>query len=195
MAHLTRKEILAVFYRATMEALGYEPDEVRGRPPVRLTYGTLGQPDWTIHDDVVFLTFSDVSGDDTAQPVHTEWIEGERDVTRRHWSNRVLQIQFVAYGPNGYDNLLKIKHVFLDGSKTLRGADILLIPTADTPQYVPENYQNMWWDRADLTLRFNNTLQWDEEVKAIEKVPVEIHDNPVGSDRVNHDTGILIKKG
>ena len=30
--------------------------------------------------------------------------------------NRVLQISFTAYGPNGYDHLLEVKHAFLDGS-------------------------------------------------------------------------------
>ena len=197
MPNLTRKEILRIFYKATMAALGYDPDKSYGtkKPPVRLTYSTLGNPDWTVNEDVIFLTFSDASGDDTTQPVHETWISGERDLTLRHWTNRVVQISFTAYGPNGYDNLLKVRHAFMDGSDILRKADLLLIPSADTPQYVPENYQNMWWDRADLTLRFNNTMVWDETVRAIEKVPVTIIDNPIHTSHVNTDSGIIIKKG
>ena len=196
MPNLTRKEIMKIFYKATMAALGYDPNESYGikKPPVRLTYSTFGKPDWTINEDVIFLTFADVSGDDTALPIHEEWVDAGRDLIRRHWMNRVLQISFTAYGPNGYDNLIRIKHAFLDGSDVLRKASIFLIPSPDTPQYAPENYQNMWWNRADLSLRFNNTMSWDEEVRAIEKVPVTIIDNPHGSNKT-HETGIIIKKG
>lgn len=196
MAVLSRKEILKIFYRATMSALGYDPDKKYGvkKPPVRLTYSTFGKPDWTVQDNVIFLTFSDVAGDDTVLPVHEEWIRAGRDFIRRHYMNRVIQISFTAYGPDGYDNLLKVRHVFMDGSSILRKAGVYLIPTADTPQYIPENYQNMWWDRADLVLRFNSTMSWDEEVRAIEEVPVTIIDNPQHTNRT-HQSGVIIKKG
>lgn len=196
MANLTRKEILRVFYRATMLAIGMDPDKAYGteKPPVRISYPGEGQPDWTVEDDVIFLSYSDVSGDETTQPVHEEWKDSGKDLIRRHFTNRVLQISFVAYGPNGYDNLLKIRHAFLDGSSILRKADLMILPGADTPQYMPELYQNAWFSRADMSLRFNNTMTWDEDVRAIAQVPVTIHDNPAGTDR-NHDTGIIIKKG
>ena len=198
MPNLTRKEIMRLFYRATMAAIGEDPDKKYGtsKPPVRLTYSTFGKPDWTVNDDVIFLTFHDAGGDDTTQPIHEVWEDAGRDLLCRHYINRVLQISFTAYGPNGYDHLLEVKHAFLDGSDVLRKAGIMIIPSAETPQYVPENYQNMWWDRADLTLRFNYLMHWDEDVKAIEKVPVTIHANPPGeSHRVQTDSGIIIKKG
>lgn len=197
MGNVGRKAIMTAFYRATMAALGYDPYKNYGRqkPPVRLTYSTYGKPDWNIDDTVIFLTFTDVSGDDTSQPVHTTWEYGETELIRRHWNNRVLQINFTAYGPNCYEDLLRLRHVFMDGSEILRKSDLMLIPSADTPQYTPELYQNMWWERADLTLRFNNTVTWDETVSAIEKVPITIKDNPSHSDRVHEETGIIIKKG
>lgn len=196
MENLTRKEILKIFYKATMEALGHDSGKAYGtkKPLVRLTYSTFGKPDWTIDEDVVFLTFSDISGDDTSLPVHEEWIDAGRDLIRRHWTNRVFQISFTAYGPNGYDNLLKVRHHFMDGVPLLKKVAIYLIPSADTPQYVPENYQNMWWDRADLSLRFNHAMSWDEEIRAIEKVPVTIVDNPQQTTKTG-ETGIIIKKG
>ncbi|WP_303229420.1 hypothetical protein [uncultured Dialister sp.] len=206
MKSLTRREIMAAFYRATMTALGLDPDKEYGKtkPPVRLTYPTHGAPDWTVKDDVVFLTYTDVSGDDTSQPVHEKWIDEETKLIRRHFTNRVIQIGFTAYGPNGYDNLLKIRHAFYDGSPVLRAADLMLIPSPETPQYVPENYQNMWWDRTDMSLRFNNTMWWDETVSIIQRVDITIKDNPKGSGKTttegggvktDGDHGIIIKKG
>ena len=61
MHNLTRKEIMRLFYRATMAAIGEDPDKKYRtlKPPVRLTYSTFGKPDWTVNDDVIFITFHD----------------------------------------------------------------------------------------------------------------------------------------
>ena len=57
MPNLTRQEIMRLFYRATMAAIGEDPDKKYRtlNPPVRLTYSTFGKPDWTVNDDVIFL--------------------------------------------------------------------------------------------------------------------------------------------
>lgn len=48
--------------------------------------------------------------------------------------------------------------------------------------------------RSDLTLTFNNLMDFTEEVKAIEQVPTHIDANKPGSDDVISDFGIIIKK-
>ena len=196
MGNLTRKGIMRLFYRASMTALGFDPDKKYGaeKPPVRLTYSTYGKPDWTIDEDVLFLTFGTIA-DETTQPIHEIWKDADRDLIQVHFTNRVIQVSFTAYGPNCYENLIKVKHAFMDGSDILRSADIMMIPDESVPQYAPESYQNMWWDRADMSLRFNNTMSWEEDVKAIEEVPASIHENPQGSSRTYTESGIYIKKG
>lgn len=196
MPNLTRKEIMRLFYRASMTALGYDPDKKYGttKPPVRLTYSTYGKPDWSIGDDVLFITFAAMA-DETTQPIHETWKDAGRDLIRTHGVNRVIQASFTAYGPGCYENLIKLRHAFMDGSDILRKADIMLIPDESVPQYAPEMYQNMWWDRADISMRFNNTMTWEEDVKAIEEVPVSITENPEGSSRTYTESGIYIKKG
>ena len=210
MENLTRKEIMAIFYRAVMEGLGMDPDRKYGKekPPVRMAYTTMGAPDWGVNDDVIFLSFGDAPGDDTTQPVHEEWVEGKDTITRRHFMNRILRVRFNAYGPKSYDNLLKIRHLFIDEMKVLKDADIRIIPSGELPRYAPELYQNMWWNRADMVLSFNSTLSWDEEKLPIEHVDVTIHDNPEGTTKTvtdkdsvdtrtdtRTDSGIIIKKG
>lgn len=196
MPNLTRKEIMRLFYRASMTALGFDPDKKYGttKPPVRLTYSTYGKPDWSVGDDVLFITFAAMA-DETTQPIHETWKDAGRDLIRTHGVNRVIQVSFTAYGPNCYENLIKLRHAFMDGSDILRAADIMLIPDESAPQYAPEMYQNMWWDRADMSMRFNNTMTWEEDVKAIEEVPVSITENPEGSSRTYTESGIYIKKG
>ncbi len=196
MPNLTRKEIMRLFYKASMTALGYDPDESYGTtpPPVRLTYSTFGKPDWTIKENVIFLTFAAMA-DETTQPIHEIWKDAGRDLVRVHGANRVIQVSFTAYGPDCVESLIKLKHAFMDGSAVLRKADILLIPDESVPRYAPEIYQNMWWDRADMSLRFNNTMTWEEDVKAIEEVPVSITENPQNTSRTYTESGIYIKKG
>ena len=195
----TLRELKTAFYRATMMALGHDPDAVykNTKPPVRITYSPLGNPDWTMEEDVVFVTIMEASGDDVSQPVHELWKDDGEDLLREHYATRVLQVIFTAYGPNGYDHLVQLRHTLLDGSSVLRSANIFIIPDSDTPQCVPEFFNNMWFERTDLTLRFNNQLLFEENIRSIKEVPVKKVDaNRSGtSDVILHGGSITIKKG
>lgn len=190
MANQTKKELLQAAYRATMKALGYDPDKNYGStpPPVRISYPAEGQPDWTADDDVVFIAFEDVPGDDTTQPVHEEWETKGDKLRKTHYSNRVVRFTWTAYGPHAYDNMIQLRHTLLDGADALRKAGLYIIPSPETPRYVPELYGGLWWKRADLAFSFNNMLVWDETVTPIETVPVDVHDNPGTSEHTIETT-------
>lgn len=194
----TLKEIKKAFYRATMTALGYDPETVykKTKPPVRFISSALGNPDWSINDDVLFITIRDSGGDDVSQPVHEFWENDGEDLRRKHFATRVLEVIFTAYGPNGYDKLIQLRHSLFDGSSILRKEKIYIIPTADTPQYVTELFQSMWFERTDLTLHFNNELFFDEKIRSIREVNGDIHANPAGNSKNIISSGnMIIKKG
>ena len=191
---MTRKEIMAVFYRAVMKMLGYDPDTFTGAPPVRQTYPKDGAPDWTIDEDVCFLTYGDAE-DETVRPIHTTYEKTADGYIRHSRMNRVLQVTFTAYGEHAYENLNLIRRSIYQGSKELRSAGIYHIPTDTAVHYMPELYGGMWWERADLTLRFNCAYTWDDEISTIEEVPVGIRGNaPAESSKV-YKADITIKKG
>lgn len=191
---MTRKEIMAVFYRAAMEILGYDPELAKTKPPVRQTYPKDGQPDWTIDEDVCFLTYSDAE-DETVRPIHVTYEKTETGYIRHCRMNRVLQVAFTAYGEHAHENLNLIRRNIYDGNKTLRDAGLFHIPTDTAVHYTPELYGGMWWERADMTLRFNYAYTWDEEISTIDEVSVDIHANaPADSAKVYTDN-IIIKKG
>lgn len=194
----TLKEIKKAFYRAAMTTLGYDPEKVyrKTKPPVRFIGSVLGNPDWNINDDVLFITIRDSGGDDVSQPVHEFWENDGEDLKRKHFATRVLEVIFTAYGPNGYDRLIQLRHSFLDGSSILRKEKIYIIPTADTPQYVTELFQSMWFERTDLTLHFNNELFFDEKIRSIHEVHGGIHANEAGQSKHMISAGnMIIKKG
>lgn len=84
----TMRALKTAFYRATMTALGYDPDKAykKIKPPVRMTYPPLGNPDWTMEEDVVFITIMDANGDDVSQPIHELWKDDGEDLLREHYA-------------------------------------------------------------------------------------------------------------
>ena len=130
------------------------------------------------------------------QPIHEFWENDGEDLRRKHFATRVLEVTFTAYGPNGYDKLIQLRHSLLDGSSILRKEKIYIIPTADTPQYVTELFQSMWFERTDLTLHFNNELFFDEKIRSIREVNGDIQANPAGNSKNIISSGnMIIKKG
>lgn len=191
---MTRKEIMAVFYRATMNILGYDPELFKTKPPVRQTYQRDGAPDWTVDDDVCFLTYGDAE-DETVRPIHETYEKTDEGFIRHCRMNHVLKITFTAYGEHAHENLNLIRRSIYDGNKDLRDAGIWHVPTDTAVHYVPELYGGMWWERADMTLLFNYAYTWDEEIPAIEQVNADIIANePKDSVKVLTDS-IIIKKG
>lgn len=176
MATLKRTEIETAFYDAVMASLGYDQDKDYGskKPPVRLTYPAQGQPDWGVNDDVVFILFGDAD-DDSTQTVDETWENSGDDLVRHHKGNRVLQMSFVAYGPNGYDNLVTLRHKLMDNPKLLKDKGINVVPSGNSVTYAPEIFQEMWWQRADLQMQFNAAVEFDEDVRAINTVDVHIN--------------------
>lgn len=193
---LSLQEINSIFYKALMGALGYDPGswDTSSKPPVRQMYSTEGAPDWNLTDDVLFFYASNVPDSDLNQQVDEVWEEDGRDLIRKDYMTRVLSLSLIAYGPHAYDHLVQIKHAFLSGSKPLRDNGLFLVPEGAQPQAVPEFFQGCWWMRSDLTLTFNNQMDFTEEVKAIEQVPTHIDANKPGSTDVISDYGIIIKK-
>lgn len=195
---MNREEMLKVFYKATMTALGHDADKVyrKEKPPVRVSYPEVGAPDWKYGDNVVFLFFTDIS-DDTTQPIHEKY-ETSADgkyITRTHYSNRVIELSLTAYGPDSYENMIKVRHAFFDGMPILEAADLKVILSPTAVGFMPELFGNVWWRRADIKIQFNHTEIWSETVTPIEIVPISIKDNPGTSNTTNEENGEITKSG
>lgn len=164
-------------------------------PPVRKSWPTNGQPDWGITDDVVFLQCLDEGNEDIAQPVDTVWADDGQDLKRTDSQTRVVRLNLIAYGPNGYSNLIEIRRAIIGGLPNLKSNKLFLIPSPDSPQRAPELFQGRWWERADLSLRFNNLMTFETGVKSITEVDVTVHANEPGDSTVVLESGIIVKKG
>jgi hypothetical protein len=165
-------------------------------PPVRKSWPTNGQPDWGIADDVVFMQCLDEGGEDIAQPVDTVWVNDDsEDLVQKDSQTRVVRLNLIAYGPNGYSNLIEIRRAIIGGLPNLKSNKLFYIPSPDSPQRAPELFQGRWWERADLSLRFNNLMTFETGVKSITEVDVTVHANDPGDSTVVLESGIIVKKG
>lgn len=189
-------ELEILFYRAFMTLLGENPEEANERPPVRRSWPTMGQPDWSYNEDVLFFQLTFLDGQDVSQPLHDFWQDAGEDLNRHQEQTRVMQAQLIAYGPNGATNLDNIRTAIYNGVPLLRNAGVYVVPGNEAPRYAPELFQARWWRRADMTMVFNVAKSYDTEVKTITSVPVTIGANRPGSSTTVLESGqIIIKKG
>lgn len=189
-------ELEILFYRAFMSLLGHDPEAAYERPAVRRSWPTMGQPDWSFEEDVLFYQCTFIDGQDVSQPLHDFWQDSGEDLNLHQEQTRVLQVQMIAYGPNGATNLDNIRTAIYNGVPLLRRAGVYVVPGNEAPRYAPELFQARWWRRADMTMIFNVAKSYDTEVKTITSVPVTIGANrPEDSETVVSTGGIIIKKG
>ena len=189
-------ELEILFYRAFMTLLGHDPEAAYERSPVRRSWPTMGQPDWKFEEDVLFFQLTFLDGQDVSQPLHDFWQDSGEDLIRHQEQTRVLQVQLIAYGPNGATNLDNIRTAIYNGVLLLRNAGVYVVAGDEAPRYAPELFQARWWRRADMTMIFNVNKVYDTEVKTITSVPVNVGANrPEESTTVVWEGGIIIKKG
>ena len=180
-------ELEKLFYKAFMGALGYDPTLTYERPPVRRSWGAMGQPDWSFDEDVLFFQLTFIDGQDVSQPLHDIWLDDKDkvDLVRHQEQTRVMQAQMIAYGPNGATNLDNIRTKVYNGIPLLRSNGVYVVPGNEAPKYAPELFQARWWRRADMTLIFNVAKSYDQNVKTIVSVPVTLQANePMASTTV-----------
>lgn len=189
-------ELEILLYKAFMGILGHDPEAAYERPPVRRSWPTMGQPDWSFEEDVLFYQCAFVDGQEVSREIFDIWKDkpDTEDVIRHQEQTRVMQVRMVAYGPNGAVNLDNIRTKLYNGIPLLRSTGVYVVPGNEVPKYAPELFQARWWRRADMTIMFNVAKSYDTDYKTITSVPITLNANePLGSTTVK-STEILVKK-
>lgn len=186
----TLKELETLIWQELMDIVGAG----KGAPPVRKSWPQSGSPDWKIIDDVIFMQLAETD-DEIATPLDYDFTADGDDLILKQGTTRVFNLRLNAYGPKSYENLLRIRIEMLRGRKNLRKQQIYPVPKRTPVIRAPELFQGRWWERADMTLKFNVLMVFETTVGTIEKVNVEVGANrPGGSEIVIKDT-IHVRKG
>lgn len=186
----TLKELETLIWQELMDIVGAG----KGAPPVRKSWPQSGSPDWKIIDDVIFMQLAETD-DEISIPLDYDLENDGDNLLLKQGTSRVFNLRLNAYGPKSYENLLRIRIAMLRGRKNLRKQKIFPVPERTPVIKAPELFQGRWWNRADMTLKFNVLMIFKEQIGTIETVNVVVGANRQGdSDTVLKDTIHTTKK-
>lgn len=152
---------------------------------VRIAYPTGGQPAWRVTDNVVALWVREI--DDpinrqrdmvSGQARLTGGAEDTDHIEEAAGYTRVNEVMFYCYGPGSYETARKIRSgLLLDEYRyALSRSNVYLVPDIAAPRRAPENFQSQWWERVDLSARFNELVIEKRTVNVVKSVDIHVHD-------------------
>lgn len=147
---------------------------------IRWRYPESGAPDWKVGDDILFLSLVEAD-DDYAKQRDSQYRADNGTVYRDTARTRVWELQATAYGRKSYElaNLLKDGFFYESVQHRLSRCGVFLVPNLPTCIRIPELFAGKWWDRWDITLRFNELYRLKpEDVGRIERVRIGAQANP-----------------
>lgn len=152
----------------------------------RISWPTGGAPAWGITEDIVFIQIVEVPNLYSEQ-LNTKYLPLDNDNVNQQTSfTRVLEVNWVFYGPNSYDYASSVRpqigyQLFHD---ILARQGVYLIPGHYTPKRIPELFEGQWWDRSDVTMPFNVLTVRNLEVPYIIETDITV----IGSNSPNSET-------
>lgn len=159
---MTQKQLEDLFWRATVLALGLDPDseDETVHKRVRISWPTsdTGNSDWKRDENVVFLRIS--PGYDTYGTLHDidhvydPETDTQKEVVYYHRSHRIT---WVCYGPDSDNDADTIRIGILRDAvhSYLKAHKVAIQPHLREPVRAPEQDETGdWWERSDLEADF-----------------------------------------
>jgi hypothetical protein len=172
--NLTLNELEELFYDLTVSMIGGT-----NTADVRRSWPIMGAPAFDINDDVTFIQVHDVSSSMSTIREDKFSMEGSpEDGSLETSYTRTLQINWIFYGPNSWDSAMAVRNkvFFQEFRNTLSDNNIYVIPDFDPPRRIPELFQGLWYQRMDLTMKFNELVRFDHAIHNIESVEIKLYD-------------------
>lgn len=178
---MTISELETAFWTITMTMLGYDPastsSNILGK--VRTDWPTLGQPEFDVTEDLVFLKVVPV--DDNYNRIRDmSWVPTDSTgvtLAETYTYTRVIGVSWICYGPNSNEAAQTIRNKMFYATDVLDGYGLYLIPDTAEPQRAPEEFNQLWWERTDLFMKFNTLVTDTVDVPSVASVPLNINGN------------------
>lgn len=169
---LTLTELKNIFWELISDMLLLNSTERNYK--VRKSFSQDGQPGWNAGEDITFFNIKTI--DDIMSYTRDVLISDATPTTvnRDVGYTRVIEVQIICYGANSYDNAELIKHkLYLpEFQEFLSGYNLYMVLEVKAPMRTTELYNGQWWERSDLTIRFNEQIIREQEINCIESVDV-----------------------
>lgn len=117
-----------------------------------------GQPSFSNTEDRIFFDVIEAESDIAKELYFEDNYNSVKDsIERTHGKTITINVKFVVYGPNSYNNSLLIRDgFFLESTrKTLREHNIFIVPYHQPALFFPEQLNGVWYQRYDFEITFN----------------------------------------
>lgn len=160
MSRLTLKELQAIYWRQLMILLGHGPDDADQQDFVRLAYQEDSQPFHAYRRNVCYY-YVQAADDLINRQMDTRYSPIDDTKTQQISSyNRVITLDIILYGPDAYDQAVLLRMDLLEPTLNwdLAAKGLYIIPDIAEPQPIWELYNNKYWPRVDMQVRYNNLV-------------------------------------
>jgi len=128
---------------------------------VRIAWPTEGAPAFKITDNIVFIqiTEDDEPINKQRDVVMSDTFDGTALVQTMTF-NRVNKLALTIYGPDSWANAQAIRdQMFYQSVHDLLSVNnIYMVTEIGSPVRFPELFDERWWERVDLSIRFNELI-------------------------------------
>ncbi len=169
---LTREELENTFQALIVSLLpGVDPNK-----GVRLTWPQEGQPGFEVTDSVVFLRVGFAPDPYTRLLELTYSAGSATTVAVSQNYTLVISLDLTFYGPGAFENADAVRAaLFLPATaQVLAAQNLALVTDVPPPRRAPELFNGQWWERVDLSARFNEGVSRPSTVAAIASAPVTL---------------------
>lgn len=181
----TLHQLEAIFQQLIIDALGLAAgsplDYDAASYYVRLGWPTDGAPAWKNTETICFLRVTEE--DDPVNRQREERLTAQTGSPVPLYLDKevsytvVINLNLICYGPDSWEYIQTIRdEIFEEATtrRTLALEKIYPIPDIVAPRRVPEPFQNQYWERVDLDIRFNANIRKVTEIGTIGTVPVVV---------------------
>ena len=144
--------------------------------------------------DVVFLRITEADNEYNRQR-DTAYDPKDKDADNaieKKTFTRIIQTYWICYGPNSFDRAFAIRNALFatQSRETLSGSGLYLIPDMDAPRRSPELFAGQWWERTDLSARFNEYIRLDTTVPYLKSADIAVENSPVSGTTIQTDASV-----
>ena len=192
--YLTMKQLETLFWQSTLLMIGLDPKNKANAGKVRLSWPTQGASAWKVDEDVIFLRITEAD-DEYNRQRDTAYDPKDKDADNaieKKTFTRIIQTYWICYGPNSFDRAFAIRNALFatQSRETLSGSGLYLIPDMDAPRRSPELFAGQWWERTDLSARFNEYIRLDTTVPYLKSADIAVENSPVSGTTIQTDASV-----
>ena len=173
--YLTLDQFEDLIQSTTVKLLGWDLTTPSKAEDVRIEWPIEGAPGPKITDDIIYLRCVEVDSPINKQREFRHY-QASPDFIQSIGFSKTMEVSYICYGPSSYDNAdyLRTAIFFQDIHDLLAQNSVYLVPDIAEPKRVPELFENRWWQRADLQMRFNALVVRERAAHYIESVEVTV---------------------